>query len=114
MVRCAATNPGILRKSSAKPTTISRMPRPRNHVPTYRLHKQSGQAIVTINHNGTRRDVLLGRYGTPESRPEYQRVLAELNASAPAAVVARAPGYDLTLNEVLVAFMQHAVTYYRT
>jgi hypothetical protein len=40
------------------------MPRPRNHVPTYRLHKQSGQAINT---NGTRREILLGRYGSPES-----------------------------------------------
>ncbi|MFO0821981.1 MAG: hypothetical protein U0792_02495 [Gemmataceae bacterium] len=57
------------------------MPRPRNHIPTYRLHKQSGQAIVTISSNGTRRDVLLGKYGTPESQAEYRRVLAELRGS---------------------------------
>lgn len=36
------------------------MARPRNVVPSYRLHKQSGQAIVTVNLNGTRKDYLLG------------------------------------------------------
>ena len=50
------------------------MPRPRKHVPTYRIHKQSGQAVVTINHNGKRREILLGKYGMPESRSEYQRI----------------------------------------
>jgi hypothetical protein len=53
------------------------MPR-RHSVPSYRLHKQSGQAIVTLTDGlGGRRDVLLGKYGTPESRAEYARVLAE-------------------------------------
>jgi integrase len=88
------------------------MPRPRNPIPTYRLHKQSGQAVVTISDNGRRRDVLLGKYGTPESRAEYQRVLAELNT--PAAVVAPRTGSDITVNEVLVAFFRWAETHYRT
>jgi integrase len=90
------------------------MPRPRNQVPTYRLHKQSGQAIVTISNGGTRRDVLLGKYGTPESRTEYQRVLAELNTSGPAAAVIRATGTNITVNELLLAFIQWAETHYRT
>jgi hypothetical protein len=44
-----------------------------NQVPSYRLHKQSGQAIVTLNG----RDFTLGRHGTKESRDEYQRVTSE-------------------------------------
>ena len=35
------------------------MPRPKNPIPAYRLHRQSGQAIVTVNVNGTRKDMLL-------------------------------------------------------
>ena len=46
------------------------MSRPRNAIPSYRLHKQSGQAIVTLTDAvGTRRDVLLGPCNTPESGP---------------------------------------------
>ena len=48
-----------------------------NHVPSYRLHKQSGQAIVTIG----RRDYLLGRHGTPASREAYNRHIAAWFAS---------------------------------
>jgi integrase len=54
----------------------------RKRIPSYRLHKQSGQAIVTLTDSvGRRRDVLLGKHGTPESRAEYLRVLAEWEAN---------------------------------
>jgi integrase len=92
------------------------MPRPKNPVPSYRLHKQSGQAIVTLNLNGARKDVLLGRYDTPESKQEYERILAQLRAAAaPALTPAGQTGSlpDLTVNEVLVAFMEHAERHYR-
>jgi hypothetical protein len=47
-------------------------------VPTYRQHTQSGQAIVTLPDGlGGRKDVLLGKYGTKESRTAYARVIAE-------------------------------------
>ena len=47
-------------------------------VPSYRHHKQSRQAIVTlVDPTGRRKDVLLGRYGSSESRSEYARVIAE-------------------------------------
>ena len=50
----------------------------RTHIPSYRLHKQSGQGIVTLTDGlGGRRDVLLGKYGTAASRQEYTRVIAE-------------------------------------
>jgi hypothetical protein len=41
--------------------------------PSYRLHKPSGQAVVTLGG----RDVYLGKFETPESRAEYDRVVAE-------------------------------------
>jgi hypothetical protein len=47
-------------------------------VPTYRLHRQSGQAVVTLRDGVTRRrDVLLGRHGTAASRAEYARLVAQ-------------------------------------
>src|SRR5262249_24564886 len=47
-------------------------------VPSYRLHKQSGQAVVTLSDGtGGRRDVLLGKYGSPKSRADYTRVVSE-------------------------------------
>jgi hypothetical protein len=52
------------------------------HVPSYRKHRQSGQAIVTLPDGlGGRRDVLLGKYGTKASRMEYARLVAEWEAS---------------------------------
>jgi hypothetical protein len=38
-------------------------------VPSYRLHKQSGQAVVTLNG----RDILLGKFNLLESRQLYDR-----------------------------------------
>ena len=49
------------------------MPRKPSHVPAYRLHKPSGQARVIIDGQ----HVYLGRYGSPESREKYARILAE-------------------------------------
>lgn len=90
------------------------MPRQKNAVPTYQHHKPSGQAYVRVTSGGFRRVIYLGKYDTPESRAEYRRVTAELETAAPAAAVARTAGSDLTVNEVLLAFLQHAATYYRT
>jgi hypothetical protein len=49
------------------------MPRRRNFIPSYRLHRASGQAVVTLN--GV--DHYLGLHGTETSRREYDRVTAE-------------------------------------
>jgi hypothetical protein len=52
--------------------------KPKNHVPSYRLHRQSNQAIVTLpDARGVLKDVPLGKYGTKESRIKYARVIAE-------------------------------------
>lgn len=42
-------------------------------IPSYCLHRGSGQAVVRID--GT--DHYLGKYGTEESRAEYERLIAE-------------------------------------
>jgi hypothetical protein len=41
--------------------------------PSYRHHKPSGQAVVTLEG----RDCYLGDFGSPESREEYDRIVAE-------------------------------------
>lgn len=41
--------------------------------PRYRLHRPSGHAVVTLDG----RDVYLGKRGAPESRAEYDRLIAE-------------------------------------
>jgi integrase len=91
------------------------MPRPRKSVPSYRLHRQSGQAVVTLADGlAGRRDVLLGKYGTPESRAEYARVLAEWEANGrrlpPRSAEGSAP--DLSVNEVALAYWKYAEAYY--
>lgn len=88
------------------------MPRPRSIVPKYRLHKATGQAVVTVRTaDGGRKDVYLGRYRSPESRKEYERIIAQLGASAAAAAPSN-PAHDVTVAEVLVAFLKHAQRYY--
>src|SRR5260370_22308688 len=50
--------------------------------PGYRLHRQSGQAIVTLPDGyGHRRDVLLGPFGSTKSKHLYHHVLAEWEAA---------------------------------
>lgn len=51
------------------------MPRPKGSfkTPSYRLHKPSGRAIVTLDG----RDVPLGKWGTEESKQKYNRLIGE-------------------------------------
>ena len=49
------------------------MARPRNKIPSYLLHQQSGQARVRIHG----RDIYLGPFGTPESKEAYASLIAE-------------------------------------
>jgi integrase len=65
--------------------------------PSYRLHRPSGQAVVTLND----RDLYLGEYDTPESRTEYDRVIAEwlVNGRRPQNAT------DLTINELILRYL---------
>jgi hypothetical protein len=86
--------------------------------PSYCLHKQSGQAVLNWPLGGGKyKPILLGKHGSPESHTEYQRLLAEWQAShgAPIAVFKSGNGQppDLSLYEIALAFDKHAEGYYR-
>jgi integrase len=88
------------------------MARPRS-VPSYRKHRQSGQALVTLTDGlGGRRDVLLGKHGTAGSRAEYARVLAEWEAAGRSLRRPEKPVADLSINEMILAYWKHAEAYY--
>jgi integrase len=92
------------------------MPRRRNSAPpSYRLHRKSGQAIVTLADaaTGRRRDVLLGPHGSAASREEYTRVLAEHEARGRRLPDAGPPPGDLSVNELVLRFWRHAEGHYR-
>jgi integrase len=87
----------------------------RTTIPSYRLHKQSGQAVVTLPDGlGGRRDVLLGKHGTAESRAEYARVIAEWEAGGRRLPTrsAEPSAPDLNINELLLAYWRWAENYY--
>src|SRR5581483_11262456 len=74
-VRGAVEKPANCGTLPQKVSTTPRVP----SVPSYRLHKPSGQAVVTIRHaGGVRRDVYLGESDSPGSCREYVRIAAEL------------------------------------
>src|SRR5947209_6367554 len=83
-------------------------------LPSYRKHKQSGQAIVTFRFpGGKRKDFILGRYGSPESKAEYARLFGEFQAGHGAIPGSAGPLGDLTVNELLVRYLRHCDGYYR-
>ncbi len=87
------------------------MPRtPKGAPPTYRFHS-SGQARVTVrDQRGDRRDLMLGVWQSPESRVEYQRVLAILKAHNGHYPFPDQPAdaEGLTVDEVLLAWWTDA------
>ena len=74
--------------------------------PSYRKHKGSGQAVVTLDG----REVYLGKHGTPASKAEYDRLIAIWLANG-----RRLPNDDveLTVNELALEFWKHAERYFR-
>ncbi len=78
----------------------------KNHVPSYRLHKASGQAVVAIN--GQTR--YLGKHGSKPSREGYARAIAEWSAQGGVVVPDKS---GLTVSEVMAAYVAHALSYYR-
>ncbi|CAN5440688.1 site-specific integrase [soil metagenome] len=73
-----------------------------SRLPSYRKHKSSGQAVVTLTTGfGGRRDVLLGKFGTAASRKEYDRVLLEWIGNGRRLQPASS---DLSINELVLAY----------
>ncbi len=86
------------------------MPRPpKNGLPSYRHHKPSGQAVVTLH--GT--DVYLGPYGTRISRDAYDRVVGEYLAQGRRWPPTGDDDSDCTINELLVHALERAERRYR-
>jgi len=89
------------------------MSRHSKKVPSYRLHKASGQAVVTLN--GT--DIYLGKHGLESSLRNYEKVIAHWlanNRRSPAASGPHArPGMDLAdIHQLFYAYHGHAEAYY--
>lgn len=82
-------------------------------IPSYRLHKQSGQAVVTLADGlGGRRDVLLGKHGSAESRAEYLRVISEWEINGHRLPQIGSAPSDRWVSELILAYWKFAETYY--
>ena len=76
--------------------------------PSYRLHKASGQAVVTID----RKDHYLGVHGTPESRLRYERFISAWMQGEPAPARESESSNDITVAEVCTQYHRWAEGYY--
>ena len=74
-------------------------------VPSYRRHKPTGQAVVTIKG----RDIYLGKWNTAASRAEYDRLIAEFLANGRQL----RDEVDTTVVEVINTYRKFAAQYYR-
>jgi integrase len=82
------------------------------NTPSYRLYRRTGQAVVTLSG----KDHYLGKYDSPESREKYDRLVAEwvLSGRRPAIpTAATAAKRDYTIGELILAYLDHADSYYR-
>ncbi len=81
-------------------------------VPSYRLHRPTGLAVVRLNG----KDIYLGKHGTPESHQQYERRIGEwlTNSRRPEGISSPSTSVssDLTVDELIVAFMDHVSRYY--
>ena len=73
--------------------------------PRYVKHKASGQAVVY--HGG--RTIYLGKYGSAASRKVYKRLVAEWTTKSGPLTTSE----EITVSEVMLAYLSHAKSYYR-
>jgi len=76
------------------------VPKLTQSAPKYRLHRPSGQAVVTING----RQIYLGPHGSKASTAEYDRVIGEWLAGGRQLAVSIVESVELTINELLARF----------
>ncbi len=82
---------------------------PRTHVPSYRLHKSTGQAVVTLDG----RSIYLGKHDTPASHAEYNRLTGIWLANGRHLPAERdGPPQDFAVNELLIRYWRWAQGYY--
>jgi integrase len=73
--------------------------------PSYRLHKGSGQAVVTLSG----KDYYLGKFGSLESKAEYDRLITRWIAGGRRLEATS----DITIAELCRDYLEFADTYYR-
>jgi integrase len=88
--------------------------RAKSDPPKLTHHKGSGQGVVRLDG----RDVYCGRFGTAECLANYHRAVAEWLANGRRAPAPPADGKaggpeDLTVNELALAYLEFAESYYR-
>ena len=79
-------------------------------IPSYCHHRASGKAVVRIEGQ----DHYLGPYGSIESRKRYDQLVGEWLTRKRAGVIyaGQETREDLTVNELLAAYLQHAQGYF--
>jgi len=82
------------------------VPKLLNSLPKYRLHKASGQAIVTLDGQ----DFYLGPHRSKTSESEYDRLIAEWLANGRR--IPQADKASISVEELLAAFWGHAERHY--
>ncbi len=84
--------------------------RKRGTPPSYRLHKATGQAIVTIDG----RDHYLGEFNSADSTSRYAQLIAEhaMTGRNPEPDRSSADESAITVVELLAAFLEHAKIWY--
>lgn len=83
------------------------MPWSNNHLPKYRKHRASGQAVVTLNG----RDFYLGPHGTKASKLEYDRLLGEWLAAGRNLLTCSRD--ELTVVELCACYFKFAKGHYQ-
>ena len=84
------------------------MPHLNPTLPSYRLHKASGQSIVTLGG----RDFYLGPHGTPASRAKYQRLIREY-VNAGFRMPTEGEDQDLTVAQLVKRYQAFAEREYK-
>ena len=79
---------------------------PSRRIPSYRLHKPSGRAVVTLDGH----DFYLGPYGSQQSRAEYERLVGEWLAGGRS--LAQTRRFVQTVTEVISPYWRFAKGYY--
>src|SRR5262245_22815130 len=83
---------------------------PRTRIPSYRCYKPKTLGLVAI----AGKQHYLGRYESPESVAEYNRLIQQWLAGGGASPSRNVPVNNLTVNELILAFWsRHAEQNYR-
>jgi len=82
---------------------------PRIRVPSYRHHRASGQAVVTL----CGKDFYLGPWSSEASRREYDRIVGEWQANGRQLPDAMDLRQRMSVNDLMLAYWRFAETYYR-